>query len=446
MENVSEPFPATQTAFQATFPDDDACRAYLIASRWPDGFRCPSCGAEEAWERPGRGLFLCRRCRRETSVTSGTVLHHTHLPLATWFRAAYLVATTPGLNAQSLGRQLGLTSRRTSSTVMSRLRRSMSSLALLPMPGARDADEAVVDGVAPGAEGATGQFKRWVLATYRKPPRDERPYLDEFTFHRAFRGDPAGAFETLLGLAVTHPSPDRRPIAASAPAVASPARAALPTRAQRVAARRAMLAFAARRQRPGSGSMLHELMKARRPTMEWWRTAARLLQDKKIQIAVTGAVAANAYMPPRHTADLDLALPIADLAGAGQALAAGGWTFLGNLTLYEGLAGTAWQLGRKEVDLIGLPEAWAGAAIATALDNRAVRGLPTLTLPYVVVMKLISARPQDTADISRMLGPASATALDAVRGVVRELRPVDAEDLEQMIAAGRLEFGPAQVE
>jgi hypothetical protein len=45
-----------------------------------------------------------------------------------------------------------------------------------------------------------------------------------------------------------------------------------------------------------------------------------------------------------------------------------------------------------------------------------------------------------------MLGPASATALDAVRGVVRELRPVDAEDLEQMIAAGRLEFGPAQVE
>lgn len=57
-------------------------------------------------------------------------------------------------------------------------------------------------------------------------------------------------------------------------------------------------------------------------------------------------------------------------------------------------------------------------------------------------MKLISARPQDTADIARMLGSASDSALDEVRAVVSRSRQADVEDLEQMIAAGRLEFGP----
>ena len=176
--------------------------------------------------------------------------------------------------------------------------------------------------------------------------------------------------------------------------------------------------------------------------MEWWREAAGVIQAERIQIAVTGGVAANAYMPPRHTADLDLAVQRDDLAKAGEALKAAGWTFLGNLSLYEDLLGTAWQTSREELDLIGITGGWGRAAIATAQDNRRVAGLPTLTLPYVVVMKLISARPQDTADIGRMLGSVPESVLDAVRAVVKRSLPDDVEDLEQMIAAGHLEFGP----
>lgn len=176
--------------------------------------------------------------------------------------------------------------------------------------------------------------------------------------------------------------------------------------------------------------------------MDWWLESVRVLQDQGIQVAVTGAVAANAYMPPRQTGDLDVAVSKTDLGRSGEALASAGWRFLGDLRLYEGLSGTAWGKRSDEIDLIGLPEAWGTSAIALAQGNRAVSDLPTLTMPYVVVMKLISARPQDTADIARMLGSASDPALDEVRALVRHSRRADMEDLEPMIAAGRLEFGP----
>jgi transposase-like protein len=495
---MNAPFPGTLSEFQVTFPDDKACRQYLVESRWPDGFRCPGCGGEAAWQRSG-ARFLCRRCRRETSVTAGTVLDHTRLGLVTWFQAAYLVATEPGLNALSLGRQLGLSSRETTNAVMNRLRRSMSSLALPPLSGIVEAGEAVVGRdtagtrgfnvagtntlivlvaveransrtrlvvipdrnaatvgpllgrlVAPGsivvratpaADGAISRFRRWLLATYHKPPADHRPYLDEFCFRAEFQADPAAAFATMLGLAVRSHDHGRAQTAAGPHAMTSATIPKPPSREERIAARRAMLAFSARRQRPGSGSMLDQLMQGERPTMDWWGKAAGTLKAEKIKIAVTGGVAANAYMPPRHTADLDLAVHVADLDQAGRALEAAGWAFLGDLSLYEDLRGTAWQLGHHELDVIGLPGAWGRAAIAAAQDNRRVSGLATLTLPYIVVMKLISARPQDSADISRMLGPASEQALESVRALVSRERPDDVKDLEQMIVAGRLEFG-----
>ena len=426
---ATRPFPRTLPEFQAVFPDEAACRRYLVERRWPNGFRCPCCDADEGWER-SRSVFICRRCRTETSVTAATILDHTHLPLVTWFRAAYLIATTPGLNALSLGRHLGLTSRKTTHAVMRRLRRSMSALALPRLAGTVETD------------GAISCYKRWQRATYHKPPADDAPYLDEFCFRSEFRGDPEAAFSTLLGLAVGAPRLDRRPTAPEPPVMTSAVRP-IPTREQRVAARRVMLDFSMRRQRPGSGSMLHELMKGTRPAMEWWRQAAATPSAKRIPIAVTGANAANAYMPPRATGDLDLALRVGDLAAAGEALTAAGWEFLGNLQLYEDLRGSAWRKSGNELDLIGLPGEWGRDAIRDAQDNLLVAGLPTLTLPYLVVMKLISARPQDSADISRMVGPASEPVLNQVRAVVRRWRPQDTEELEQLIALGKLEWGTA---
>ena len=68
--------PDSLLAFQHMFPDDDACAAWLIEMRWPDGFVCPACGHEKGWAlRRKAHTFECAGCRRQTSVTAGTIPH-----------------------------------------------------------------------------------------------------------------------------------------------------------------------------------------------------------------------------------------------------------------------------------------------------------------------------------------------------------------------------------
>jgi ribosomal protein L37AE/L43A len=99
-------FPRSILEFQRRFGDEDACRRYLFASRWPDGFSCPRCGGARAGEQPKRRLWECRACGHQTSVTAGTVMHATRTPLRVWFWAAYLVATHhPGISAVRTGRR-----------------------------------------------------------------------------------------------------------------------------------------------------------------------------------------------------------------------------------------------------------------------------------------------------------------------------------------------------
>lgn len=155
-------FPSSLPQFGAVFPDDAACREYLLARRWPDGFRCPACGHDAAWERAA-GRFVCRRCRVETSLTAGTVLHGSRLPLLAWFWSAYLLATTPGLNALTLGRLLGLSSRETAWAILDRLRSAMTSMDLPLLSGAVEADEMALGGFAPGKRGFAGANKTTVL-------------------------------------------------------------------------------------------------------------------------------------------------------------------------------------------------------------------------------------------------------------------------------------------
>ena len=118
-------YPGTWQAFEAWFPDDDACRSFLVGLRWPDGFVCPACEGTDAWET-GRGLFMCRACGRQTSVTAGTIFHRTRSPLRAWFAAVWFVCSQKnGVSALGLQRVLGFGSYETAWAWMHKLRRAM---------------------------------------------------------------------------------------------------------------------------------------------------------------------------------------------------------------------------------------------------------------------------------------------------------------------------------
>ena len=95
--------------FRTRFSTEDACRAELFRLRFPNGFVCPKCGCTEYYPVRGRNTFQCRACRHQTSVTAGTVMHRTHLPLTVWFWAIYLCATDKrGISAVQLSCTLNI--------------------------------------------------------------------------------------------------------------------------------------------------------------------------------------------------------------------------------------------------------------------------------------------------------------------------------------------------
>ena len=121
------PLPDSLLAFQRLFPDDDACATWLIDTRWPDGFVCPACGHDKGWALRGKAhTFECAGCRRQTSVTAGTIMHASKLALTVWFWAAYLMAThSNGISALQLQKQLGIGSYRSAWLLTHKLRQAM---------------------------------------------------------------------------------------------------------------------------------------------------------------------------------------------------------------------------------------------------------------------------------------------------------------------------------
>jgi hypothetical protein len=70
--------------FDRVFKDNESCREYLKSRRWPDGPVCPHCsdskGACRIKGKTARaGLYTCKSCRRQFTVTMGTILEGTRL-------------------------------------------------------------------------------------------------------------------------------------------------------------------------------------------------------------------------------------------------------------------------------------------------------------------------------------------------------------------------------
>jgi transposase-like protein len=138
------------------FNDDDAAREALEAIRWPDGPYCPHCGnadqdkiakAQGKSVRPG--LYYCAACNDQFTVTVGTVMERSKIPLSKWLFAMHLMgASKKGMSALQLQRMLGVTYK-TAWFLCHRIRKAMTPKTRGPLGGEGkivEADETYIGG------------------------------------------------------------------------------------------------------------------------------------------------------------------------------------------------------------------------------------------------------------------------------------------------------------
>jgi hypothetical protein len=194
--------------------------------------------------------------------------------------------------------------------------------------------------------------------------------------------------------------------------------------------RRFMIDMVLRRVKPGTGSG-HDFLR-RRTAMNPWPDLRLILQG--IPWALIGGVATRAYMAERVTKDMDIVVHERDGETAVKKLEEAGYRIGSHLALpgYLMLAPDG-----TELDVLFGKYPWLSDALNQPKTDPA--GYPVVALPYLILLKMEAQRPQDWADVSRMLGWASDADLNEVRKVVARYSPQDVEDLESLIFIGRKE-------
>lgn len=94
--------------FLARYGTEEQCREAFTLARWPSGFVCPFCGHGRCCLLTYRKLRQCAKCGRQWSLTAGTPLNATKVPLTVWFLASYLIRQDLRMTNAALSRFLGI--------------------------------------------------------------------------------------------------------------------------------------------------------------------------------------------------------------------------------------------------------------------------------------------------------------------------------------------------
>jgi transposase-like protein len=139
------------------YNDEDAAREHIEAQRWPDGPTCPHCGCSERigkleGKAHRKGVYQCGDCREQFTVTVGTLMESSHIPMHKWVLAFHLMgASKKGISALQMQRMLGLGSYRSAWFLCHRIREAMRDTTETPMGGQNkvvEVDETYVGGKA----------------------------------------------------------------------------------------------------------------------------------------------------------------------------------------------------------------------------------------------------------------------------------------------------------
>jgi transposase-like protein len=152
----------TLDKIMAQFSTDEAARGYLESIRWPDGVVCAHCKnneAEKIWKikadekkKIRAGLYQCAECKKQFTVTVGTIFEDSHIPLRKWLVAWYLVSSSKkGISSLQLKRILGLGSYGTALFMTHRIRHTLQNpIVGEKFSGTVEVDETYVGGKQTG--------------------------------------------------------------------------------------------------------------------------------------------------------------------------------------------------------------------------------------------------------------------------------------------------------
>ncbi|MCK4829280.1 IS1595 family transposase [bacterium] len=113
--------------FQKEFSTEEACVQHLRKMRWPDGFRCPRCGHDEAWLIRTRNIMDCKRCRAKISLTAGTIFHKTRTSFMKWYWLIYHMAMDKtGISISEMQRLLEINDYKTAWLMAHKVRKAMT--------------------------------------------------------------------------------------------------------------------------------------------------------------------------------------------------------------------------------------------------------------------------------------------------------------------------------
>jgi transposase-like protein len=170
MPNTDEGLDSGLLAFAQKYATDEACRDYLERKFWTSGPICPHCGSKRGYKLGGKstrpGLHKCAECRKQYTVTIGSIFEDSHIPLPKWFAAIYLMnSSKKGISAHQLHRSLG-TTYKSAWFMCHRIRESMrNSKPRRPLGGKVEVDETYIGGkTRKGIKGRGSERKTPVVA------------------------------------------------------------------------------------------------------------------------------------------------------------------------------------------------------------------------------------------------------------------------------------------